>query len=108
LLLIALIAATGYRPGATAASAAVAFAEVHPIIERHCTQCHSSTPSNRDFPEPPKGVAFDTPEEIRRHARTIEQQAVLSNIMPLGNETGMTEAERRALGAWIEQGAQLR
>ncbi|MDQ4060943.1 MAG: hypothetical protein M3145_07545, partial [Pseudomonadota bacterium] len=28
-------------------------------------------------------------------------QAVLSEVMPLGNETGMTEEERRKLGAWL-------
>ena len=52
-------------------------------------------------------MAFDTPEEIRLHAAQIEQQAVLSKIMPLGNTTGMTEAERQMLGAWIEAGAPL-
>jgi uncharacterized membrane protein len=28
--------------------------------------------------------------------------------MPLGNETGMTQAERDTLGAWIQQGAKTR
>jgi uncharacterized membrane protein len=32
---------------------------------------------------------------------------VLSDIMPLGNTTGMTEEERQKLGAWIEEGAPL-
>ena len=31
----------------------------------------------------------------------IYEQSVISDIMPLGNETGMTEAERAQLGAWI-------
>jgi uncharacterized membrane protein len=74
-------------------------------VERHCTSCHSARPSNPDFPEPPKGVAFDTPEDIQRFAAKIEQQAVLSDVMPPGNVTGMTDNERRLLGAWIEQGA---
>jgi uncharacterized membrane protein len=105
-LLIGLIAATGYRPGAIGGEA-VAFSDVHPIVEKHCTQCHSASPSDENFPEAPKGVAFDTPEQVRQHARAIEQQAVLSDIMPLGNQTGMTEEERRLLGAWIEAGAQV-
>jgi uncharacterized membrane protein len=83
------------------------FADIHPLIEKHCTQCHSAHPTNADFPQAPKGVMFDAPEEIQLHARRIEQQAVLSKIMPLGNTTGMTEAERQKLGAWIEQGAKL-
>jgi uncharacterized membrane protein len=32
---------------------------------------------------------------------------VLAKIMPLGNTTGMTDAERQRLGAWIEAGAQI-
>jgi uncharacterized membrane protein len=50
---------------------------------------------------------FDTPEELRRYASRIEAQAVLTQTMPLGNKTGMTEDERRTLGAWIVQGAPL-
>ena len=83
----------------------VAFADIHPIIEKHCVQCHSARPTNEAFPEAPKGVAFDTPEEIRTYAHQIEQQAVLAKIMPLGNETGMTEKERESLGAWVREGA---
>jgi len=106
-VLIALIAVTAYRPGAGSTGAAVAFADVHPIVEKHCTTCHSARPTNADFPEAPKGVAFDTPDQIRLHARNIEEQAVLSRIMPLGNVTGMTEEERRLLGAWVEAGAHI-
>jgi uncharacterized membrane protein len=107
IVVVVLVAITAYRPGAPAGGEAVAFAVVHPIIEKHCVSCHSATPTSRDFPETPKGVAFDTPEEIRLHVRQIEQQAVLSNIMPLGNESGMTDEERETLGAWIAQGAPL-
>jgi uncharacterized membrane protein len=107
-LLVALIAITGYRPGAAPEGGTVAFADIHPIFEKHCVQCHSARPRHPDFPQAPKGVAFDTPEQIRIHARNIEQQAVLSTIMPLGNTTAMTDAERKRLGAWIEAGAAIR
>ena len=102
-----LIALTAYRPGA-AAVGDVGFAEVHAIIEKHCVQCHSATPTNKDFPEAPKGVMFDTPDEIKLYASKIEQQAVLADIMPLGNLTGITDEERQKLGAWIEAGANIR
>lgn len=105
-LLVVLVMMTGYRPGAPAAGA-VHFADVQPIIARHCQECHSSRPTHEGYPEAPKGVTFDTAEEVRLRAAQIEQQAVLSNIMPLGNETGMTEAERQRLGAWIAAGAPL-
>jgi len=107
-LVVALIAVTGFRPDAREGSGAVAFADIQPIIATHCVSCHSAAPRHPDFPEPPKGVAFDAPEDIRRHARLIEQQAVLSDMMPLGNQTGMTATERQRLGAWIRAGAPLR
>jgi uncharacterized membrane protein len=104
-VVVALMVLTGSRPGSGVSLEMAAFADIHPIVERHCTSCHSARPSNPDFPEPPKGVAFDTPEDIQRFAAKIEQQAVLSDVMPPGNVTGMTDNERRLLGAWIEQGA---
>jgi len=105
-VIILLIALSAYRPGAGNVGN-VSFEEAHAIIEKHCVQCHSATPTNPDFPEAPKGVMFDRPDEIKSHAQQIEQQAVLSDIMPLGNLTGITDEERQKLGAWISQGAKL-
>ena len=107
-VVIVLIAVTAYRPDRGAALGNVAFGDVQPIVAEHCVSCHSASPSHEGFPEPPKGVAFDTAEEIRLHAETIKKQTVLSDIMPLGNETGMTARERQMLGAWIDQGAPVR
>jgi uncharacterized membrane protein len=56
----------------------------------------------------PKGIVFDTPAEISAQAGLIEQLAVRTRVMPLGNVTGMTQAERDTLGAWIDQGARTR
>jgi uncharacterized membrane protein len=106
-VVVVLVMISGYRPGAVGAGT-VTFMDIHPIVEKHCVACHSATPTNRDFPEAPKGVMYDTPDEIRRYAHQIEQQAVLAKIMPLGNTTGMTDTERQMLGAWIEQGAKIR
>ena len=103
-VIVVLMMISGYRPGGIH-EGNVSFADVEPIVAKHCLQCHSATPTNKDFPEPPKGVAFDTPEDVLRYANKIEQQAVLSDVMPLGNMTKMTDRERQMLGAWIEQGA---
>jgi uncharacterized membrane protein len=65
------------------------------------------TPTDPSFSSPPAGVAFDTPEQIRARADAIEEQAVRTRAMPLGNTTGMTEAERELLGRWIRQGAKV-
>jgi uncharacterized membrane protein len=105
-VIVVLVMVSGYRPGASPAGDAT-FADIQPIIAKHCLQCHSATPTNRDYPEAPKGAKFDTAEELRIHAARIKQQAVLSDIMPLGNATGMTEEERRRLGAWIDAGARV-
>ncbi len=107
LVIIVLIGVTAYRPDQKAAAGEVTFAEVQPIISKHCVMCHSSSPTHEGFTEAPKGVELDAAEEIRLHAEMIKKQAVLSDIMPLGNETGITKRERQMLGAWIDQGAKL-
>jgi uncharacterized membrane protein len=54
------------------------------------------------------GIVFDTPKQIAAQASLIEQVAVQTRVMPLGNQTGMTQTERDALGSWINQGAKTR
>jgi uncharacterized membrane protein len=87
------------------ASATVAFARVQPIVEQRCAFCHSAHPRSPDFTTAPQGIVFDTPAEIAARASAIDQVAVQSKTMPLGNVTHMTDAERELLGAWISQGA---
>ncbi len=106
MLLVGLALLTGYRPD-LAASGSVAFSDVEPVIRRHCVACHAARPTNADFPEAPKGVMLEAPADIRRHAPMIHQQVVLSDIMPLGNETGMTDAERALIAGWVAAGAPI-
>ncbi|MAS44044.1 MAG: cysteine desulfurase [Rhodobacteraceae bacterium] len=75
------------------------------IVATHCTVCHAASPLHENFEEAPGGVMFDTVEQMRTHAPKMLAQAVLSNIMPLGNETGMTAEDRAVLGAWLRAGA---
>jgi uncharacterized membrane protein len=88
-----------------AGTATVPFAQVASIVERRCAACHSDHPTKVDAA--PRGIKLDTPEEIRAEAQAIEQQAVQTKAMPLGNVTGMTQAERDVLGHWIAQGAKI-
>ncbi len=81
------------------------YAAVEPILVRHCSGCHSLHPTNSAFTAPPLGVSFDSYEQVRISAARIKAVAVESDIMPLGNATGMTKAERDALGKWIDAGA---
>jgi uncharacterized membrane protein len=51
---------------------------------------------------------FDTPDQIQSRAQRILERAVTTRTMPLGNLTGVTEAERELLGQWVRSGAPLR
>lgn len=87
------------------ALAAVEPARAMALVAEHCVSCHASVPRHDGFSEAPGGVRLETLEEIRIHSAKIIAQAVMSKAMPLGNETGITEAERAILGAWIRAGA---
>ncbi|KZL17566.1 Cytochrome c [Pseudovibrio axinellae] len=73
------------------------------IARTHCTACHSATPSNEAFTEAPKNIDLDSIADLRKYSSLILAQAVRSDAMPLGNETGMTQQERELLGVWLEQ-----
>jgi uncharacterized membrane protein len=53
-------------------------------------------------------VLLDTPENIVRQRRQIAINAVLTNAMPPGNVTEITDAERRLLAAGLAQLAAAR
>jgi uncharacterized membrane protein len=88
-----------------AGSASVPFARVAQVVEQRCAACHSQHPTRVDTA--PLGVRLDTPEEIKAQADAIEQQAVATKAMPLGNVTSMSQSERDLLGRWIAQGAKI-
>jgi len=75
--------------------------EVMTILARHCVMCHSPRPSHEGFDAPPKGVVLTSIPDLVRNGAQVLQQAVNGDAMPLGNETGMTGAERAALGAFL-------
>jgi len=100
------VVAVAIRPHGSSGGAAVPFSRAQAIVQERCVPCHSAHPTRVDIA--PMGLVFDTPAEIRAQATLIEQVAVRTKVMPLGNETKMTQAERDALGAWIDQGAKTR
>jgi uncharacterized membrane protein len=79
---------------AAAPDAPVAFAEIAPIVEQRCATCHSGATA-------PLGVRLETQAEIEARADDIERQAVVTQAMPPGNATGMTDDERALLAAWV-------
>lgn len=104
-LFVLMAPSSSAAPNASASAEPVAFETVQAIVRARCQACHSRRPTFEGMTAPPLGVAFDTPEQIIAAADRIEQMAVLTDAMPLGNVTEMTQGERKALGAWIRQGA---
>ncbi len=80
------------------------FAGVEKIVFERCRPCHSRDPTHPAAPVAGAGVELDSGSDILQWAPRIEARAVSTETMPLGNLTGMTEAERRSLGAWFNAG----
>jgi uncharacterized membrane protein len=94
------------RPASSAPAAGattVTFTQVQPIVAQRCAACHSQHPTL--VSAAPLGIVFDTAAQIHAQAARIKVVAVDTHVMPLGNATHMTDAERQLLAAWIAQGA---
>jgi uncharacterized membrane protein len=109
LLAVVLIVSTfdfsQFGPKADANLPPVHFAEVEPIFQQRCESCHSAKPTDSVYKAPPKGVMFDTPDQIKHMAQQIYRMTVLTHTMPQGNKTAMTQEERDLIGRWIAGGA---
>jgi len=103
-LLVAIIIAIKPQAATTLSRAeGVEFAQVQSVIAQRCTVCHASSPTQPGFTAPPKGVIYDTAEQIKAQADIIHQQAVVSKAMPIANLTQMTDEERALIDAWFKQ-----
>jgi uncharacterized membrane protein len=83
--------------------AQVSMAQVRELVDQHCIMCHSANPTHEAFSEPPMGLVLETESQIRQFSPGIYDQVVVGQIMPLGNETGMTAADRQVIARWIQQ-----
>ena len=108
LALVGLAVALRPASNSTAGAEAVPFTKVQTIVQARCAGCHAAKPTIAGFSSAPKGVLLDTPEGIVSQRDAIEAQAVDSKAMPLGNVTGMTQAERDTIGDWLSIGAPTR
>jgi uncharacterized membrane protein len=106
MLAVAWLSAAGPKP-MTAQTPALGgdLASAHDIVISRCSMCHSDAPVWPGLHSAPNNVRLDRPENIQRHARLIEINAVRSRAMPPGNITRMTDNERQILAAWIAEGA---
>jgi uncharacterized membrane protein len=101
--IIAMLSWAGTRTasGSAAAAPGASFAEASRIVLTRCSMCHAAHPVWAGIASAPKGVRLDTPDEIRRHARDIEINAVLSHAMPPGNITRISDEDRQRIGAGL-------
>ena len=83
------------------APTAVSMQEVQAVVGQRCVLCHNAETRQRN-------VALHTPELIGAHAQAIYQQVVVLKLMPFGNATQMTDAERALIKRWFEAGAPTR
>jgi uncharacterized membrane protein len=102
LVIVAVLIAPGHAPPSTDADGG--FTRVSAIVKERCAVCHSAQPTQPGFAAAPKGVMFDTPEQITLQSAQILAQTS-TKAMPIGNLTGMTDAERALIAGWVGRGA---
>ncbi len=88
-------------PPAVGAGPVPTDAQALAIVANRCAACHSMHPTEPGYDSPPAGIVLETLADLRRTASDVRAQAVDSHAMPLANATGMTQAERDALGRWL-------
>lgn len=108
-MLAAVAWVTGPRPPAPANAAensaaaqtpSPTLADIVAIVQTRCASCHAARPTQVGFVAPPAGIILDSTATVERHAARVFATAVATRTMPVGNLTGLTEAERATLGAW--------
>ena len=97
--------AVAIAPAKPDAAKKFTFSEVQRIVAARCAVCHAEAPTQPGFGVAPKGLLLETAGQIAGNAQKINEQAILTKVMPIGNLTQMTDAERAVLAAWIAAGA---
>jgi len=87
----------------SASAGKVEIAAVQNIITERCSSCHANVPTQPGFAAPPKGIVFETEDDVIRQAQTIHQQTVVTKAMPIGNLTAITDDERATIDAWFRE-----
>jgi len=96
----AVLAPAPAPPSAATDPSITRFEAIQHIVALRCAPCHAEAPTQPGFVTAPKGLLLDSPDAILTHVSVIAPQ-VATNAMPIGNLTGMTDAERTQLLDWI-------
>jgi len=105
LAVILLLAMVWYlRPVVSTDASAGQVSEAHitEIMNSRCVACHASNPTQPGFVEAPLGIVLESAQQIVDRAERIAV-TVQTRYMPLGNLTGMTDAERATVANWYAQ-----
>ena len=94
--------AYGLKPRQVANPWAPDAARIQSIVVERCAPCHSATPRFAGITAAPKAIILDEAGQVRTHAALARAQ-IASRAMPPGNVTGLTDDERSALIAWIDE-----
>lgn len=78
------------------------FPQVEAIVAGRCVACHSVAPTMPGFASAPRGIRYDSADQIRADALRIYVNVVQLEFMPYGNRTAMTAAERDLVRRWYE------
>jgi len=99
-VLLAVAAAMTVPRLSTDTAGKASFTDVQNVINAHCISCHAKAPSHPAFAAAPLGLSLDDAEQIIAAADRIFEQTVVTRVMPLGNMTLMTDAERQIVADW--------
>jgi len=106
-LLLAVVAIAIAPRSTVATTGSVDFDAVRAVVQQRCTTCHAAAPEHPAFQAAPAGVVLETDGEIVAEALRIHQQTVVTRAMPIGNLTGITDAERDLIDRWYRAGAEV-
>lgn len=81
----------------------VDYSQVRVVFESRCITCHSVKPTDDVFKDTPKGLSFETEEQILKSADQIYQQVVVAKVMPLANKTNITDDERDIIRRYLKR-----
>jgi uncharacterized membrane protein len=84
----------------TRATSQISYKTLETVLAQRCYLCHGAVVQM-------KNVRLDSPQNVKLYAQNIYQQAVVSKIMPMGNTTQISAAERQIIAQWFESGASV-
>ncbi|MCC2604347.1 urate hydroxylase PuuD [Planctobacterium marinum] len=77
--------------------------DIMALMQKHCSNCHSETPSDDIFVVAPLGLKLDNWSQVIQWAPRIHHRVSVTKDMPFLNKTEMTEEERQKITDWYHE-----